>query len=426
MTLVDRSLINFSKFLFILLPFSIALSSFAMDLSIVLIDIIFIYLIIKKKNFSLYFYNFYSIISLVFCMYLIGLSLLSNNIYLSLSSSLFYIRFFIFGIAGYFILQNDKKIIKFFFYSLLSIYIILFIDANIQYFINSNIIGFVPQNNRITSFFNDEAILGSFLSRNLTLLVLLFFLISLNKNLNSIYPILFIVMISWIIVISGGRTSLIYYIIILLNLIIFIKYFRFKLLILFSVIILFLGAVILSTDNLKNRFIYHTFDQLSSVDNILKISKEHNTMYQKAFIIFSENIFFGTGPKTFRIECNNQKYINIMEEKYRNNSQELISNSCSTHPHNITLQALSETGIIGYAFFMLIYIFIIKNYLNFIKNSKLENKHYISLLFSIGLLINLFPIGPSGNIFHNWLSAITFLPIPFYFYSINYFRINKV
>ena len=114
---------------------------------------------------------------------------------------------------------------------------------------------------------------------------------SLNKNLNSIYPILFIVLISWIIVISGGRTSLIYYIIILLNLIIFIKYFRFKLLILFSVIILFLGAVILSTDNLKNRFIHHTFDQLSSVDNILKISKEHSTMYQKAFIIFSENIF---------------------------------------------------------------------------------------------------------------------------------------
>ena len=115
-----------------------------------------------------------------------------------------------------------------------------------------------------------------------------------------------------------------------------------------------------------------------------------------------------------------------MEEKYSNNSQELISNSCSTHPHNVTLQVLSETGIIGYAFFMLIYIFIIKNYFNFIKNSKLENKHYISLLFSIGLLINLFPIGPSGNIFHNWLSAITFLPIPFYFYSINYFRINKV
>ena len=111
--------------------------------------------------------------------------------------------------------------------------------------------------------------------------------------------------------------------------------------------------------------------------------------------------------------------------KKHSNSKVFISNSCSTHPHNVT-QVLSETGIIGYAFFMLIYIFIIKNYFNFIKNPKLENKHYISLLFSIGLLINLFPIGPSGNIFHNWLSAITFLPIPFYFYSINYFRINKV
>ena len=116
MTLVDRSLINFSKFLFILLPFSIALSSFAMDLSIVLIDIIFIYLIIKKKNFSLYFYNFYSIISLVFCIYLIFSSLLSNNIYLSLSSSLFYIRFFIFIWPDILFFKMIKKLLNFSFY----------------------------------------------------------------------------------------------------------------------------------------------------------------------------------------------------------------------------------------------------------------------------------------------------------------------
>ena len=42
----------------------------------------------------------------------------------------------------------------------------------------------------------------------------------------------------------------------------------------------------------------------------------------------------GSGPKTFREECKNIKYSSL--------------NGCSSHPHNILLQSLSETGIIGF------------------------------------------------------------------------------
>ena len=63
--------------------------------------------------------------------------------------------------------------------------------------------------------------------------------------------------------------------------------------------------------------------------------------------MFLENKILGVGVKNFRNYCN--------EEKYK------VSNlSCSTHPHNIYIQMLSETGIIGFSFLMLIFLFFSK------------------------------------------------------------------
>ena len=156
---------------------------------------------------------------------------------------------------------------------------------------------------------------------------------------------------------------------------------------------------------------------------MLKISKEHNSMYQKAFVIFKNNYLFGTGPKTFRVECKKEKYNNELTQSYEsdlkvNKLEYLKNNSCSTHPHNITMQILSETGIIGFFFILFIYLYLFNNLFKFIFNKDKKN-NIITFLFSISLFINLFPIGPSGNVFHNWLSVITFLPIPFYLYAIN-------
>ena len=47
----------------------------------------------------------------------------------------------------------------------------------------------------------------------------------------------------------------------------------------------------------------------------------------------------------------------------------MVDKRCSTHPHNIYLEIISETGTIGILFF--IYFLI-----NFIKSSKLFSKKY--------------------------------------------------
>ena len=72
--------------------------------------------------------------------------------------------------------------------------------------------------------------------------------------------------------------------------------------------------------------------------------------------IFDDNKIFGSGPRSYRNECN----------KYKINRF-----SCDRHPHNYYIQLLSETGLIGVSFLILIYIFIIKKlYLFYFQNTK--------------------------------------------------------
>ena len=107
----------------------------------------------------------------------------------------------------------------------------------------------------------------------------------------------------------------------------------------------------------------------------------------------------------FRYECSDKKYYT---SEY----------SCTTHPHNLHLQFLSELGLIGYLFLIMTLILIIRRflltlYLNYIK--KIDVEHFdLQNCILIGVFANLFPFLPSGNFFNNWLSIIYFLPLGFY------------
>jgi O-antigen ligase len=126
-----------------------------------------------------------------------------------------------------------------------------------------------------------------------------------------------------------------------------------------------------------------------------------------AYAIFKDNFFFGVGLKNYRVHCFKSQY-NLYED------------SCSTHPHNIPIQFLAETGIFGFLFYFFSFFYLIKNLSLFIfrKSYAGQKKNYLNLML-IPLLINLFPFLPSGNFFHNWLSVITYLPLAFYLFAIN-------
>ena len=108
----------------------------------------------------------------------------------------------------------------------------------------------------------------------------------------------------------------------------------------------------------------------------------------------------GIGPKNFRELCKKREY-------------NLSPSTCSTHPHNILLQFLSETGLLGFLFYFILNIFLwsllIKNlyYKYIFKRTILNNSEICLILY---FLVIMWPIAPFGNFFNNWLSAVVYYP----------------
>jgi len=84
---------------------------------------------------------------------------------LSFESSLFYFRIGIFACLIWYLIDKNKKILSYFYYVLIICFSALIVDGYIQFFFGTNIIGLPKSGSRISSFFGDELIMGSYLSR---------------------------------------------------------------------------------------------------------------------------------------------------------------------------------------------------------------------------------------------------------------------
>ena len=107
----------------------------------------------------------------------------------------------------------------------------------------------------------------------------------------------------------------------------------------------------------------------------------------------------------YRIKCSEKKF---------NSGDE----SCSTHPHNIVLQLLAETGLIGLLFYIVMLYFIISRIIKYwLSSLNIKRENFIEIACLITFVLNLFPFLPSGNIFNNWLSILFYFPLGFYLYQ---------
>tara|TARA_Y100000389_G_scaffold157647_1_gene158840 strand:- start:1387 stop:2637 length:1251 start_codon:yes stop_codon:yes gene_type:complete len=379
------------------------------DLIVSVSSLFFLYYLLKNNNFY-YFKKKPFIIFLVFCIISSLISLEAEDASLSIKSSLFYFRIGVFSCFIWYLIDQDRTILRYFYYALILCFSALVIDGYFQYFIGVNLSGFKISGTRVSSFFGDELIMGSYLSRLFPLLFALFLV--KKKQKFEIYFIGFLfILVDILIFMSGERSAFFFLNLSTIFIIILIKEYQKFRLVTFILAIFCIIVLSLNQSKLNERMFKGPAEDMG----LIKSSKEpvifstfHDSLIRTAYKMFKDQPIFGHGPKMFRVLCKDEKYATGISP-------------CMTHPHNFYIQLLAETGILGFLFLFssLSYVFYtaLRQIKSIIFNQKRPLTDYQVCLLA-GILITLWPFSPNGNFFNNWLMIVYSLPVGFYLQSI--------
>ena len=327
-----KKLDNIVFYLISIFPVLIVSGPFLSDTAVVLIDLIFLYIIIKENKLSLL-NNIYFKYFLFFCLYFSVRSIFTDDILFSLKSSFFYIRFIILVFAISFFLDRNDKLISLFSKIFLVTILIVCIDGLFQYLFGFNFLGFKIYNaDKLSGLFGDEAVLGSFLVR-LTPLVFAVLYRYFNQRENKSIFLFSLILLELLIFLSGSRTSL--FLMLFFSGIFFLINSSLRKSIIIIHIIIILSVLSLSKFNSKfSHTTYYAFvdpirtmffekEKPDYMENrkFFIFTKVYDSHYRTAYNMFLDNKFFGVGTKMFRQLCGDTKYL-------------INEHSCSTHPHN--------------------------------------------------------------------------------------------
>jgi len=397
------------------IPFFLITGPFFPDLIVSLCALIFLINSIKNSLFSYYKSNFF-ILFILFYSILIISSLNSDLVIQSLKSSVPYIRFGIFTLSTWYLLNYDKKLINKIFNVTLFCFCLLIVDGFYQYFFGINLLGWkMVDTPRISSFFGKEWVLGSYLARLIPFFFGCFFFLYKDLNKKKIYLVyLIFILTETLIFLAGERTAFFLLNLSVIFILILVKKFRkVRLYCWLASAILILSINFINPISSK-RIINTTAEQIGyGNERIYFFSKQHEDHIISAYKMFLSNKIFGIGPRLFRENCNKEQFV-------------VSTSSCSTHPHNIYFEILAETGLLGFIlicsiFFYLVFLFFRHLFYKLFLKKILFTDFSISLLAC--LFVSLWPIIPTGSFFNNWINVIYYLPIGFLIWDI---RRNKI
>jgi len=366
---------------------------------------------------------------LYFPLFIFNLYLVFNTLFISVNSSNSLGRLLMFNLITLFIfyfhlmLKKNEKIINF--NLVIKFFIVFFsfivLDTYFQAIFRFDIFGFEVSSLRLTGPFQDEQIIGSFILKFM-FFFLYFISIKKNKSFLEVYCPLIILL---IIFLSGERmatlyASFFYVIYFITNL---YKKFNFKLYLvpIFLLIILSVNTVkvisdsnlsfqikhMLSNEELSN-IIYEPSNKLDSITYKyikrfisstafnLKLDNSYSNLFISGIETWKLNKFFGVGMKNYRTEC-----VNIKSNK---------NIECSTHPHNLFSEILSELGLCG----LILFIYFILNILRYLISNFVKENYFI--IFSI--LPALIPL-INGSLFNSFNILIFAYQISLTFLIVN-------
>ena len=406
--------------LFVFLPLLLISGPFLSDLAV---SIVAIYFLLNFKEFKNHLKNQYIIIFALFYFSTLFNSFNFDYFFFSLKSFLFYFRFLFFILVISFLISKENKIINDLFkITLISIIIVCasgiieFISIRLEYYTRMGNIQNLDEiitiknttSQRIAGIFGDEKILGSYLLKLFPIFLASYIYLNKDKKLN-LKNLLFIFLVSLTIIvsmiISGDRAPIILFSFEIFLIFILVKQLRKIIFYIGTAFIIITSVAILNDPIVKERVVNTTLDNIKGEYNDNRttfISKDYEGHFKAALIIFKKYPILGSGIKGFRNQCFKTEIINIDNVK------------CTSHPHNIVLQILSETGFLGFIIYLFIFYRVIKYIKYFYKEgnkNSLDNTNTSIIICLISFVIILWPLTTSGSFFNNYNTIFYCIPI---------------
>lgn len=312
MIALNKSKINDFQFILItFLPPAFVIGPLIVELIINTLILFFLFNIIKKNKFD-FIKNKLFITLFIFYLILLLSHFDSDYFNETKVNVFFYIRFILFPFAIYSVLKTNKNYLKYFFVVLLITIFLVSFDGLVQFFVEKNILGFEKYRiDRISGFFKEDLILGSYLSRMLPLLIAISIYFKKDKKFNK-FSIFVICICIIVIFLTGERAA---FLKTLTGLIIIFLILNFSLktkLLYFSLFTISILTLILTNPIIFDRYTNQLKKHLFSKDPITKkyvFMSYYYPMYQTSIKMFKDSKILGKGPKSYRYHCNDPKFV---------------------------------------------------------------------------------------------------------------------
>tara|TARA_B100000902_G_scaffold394946_1_gene452391 strand:- start:33662 stop:34876 length:1215 start_codon:yes stop_codon:yes gene_type:complete len=377
----------FISLLLISIPITFIIGSSVINVTIVLIDLYFLYILFKNKDLK-FLNNRYFFSLIVLWIYLIINLFFSINFIESLPRSIGFIRFILFAFAiNYFFLKKSRTVQIEILNAWTFIFLFVSIDLIFEFIFGFNFFGFVsPFEGRLGGVFGEELKIGHFYSA--FVLVILFNLQNFlrNKSYNDYFFYTLVVSFLLISLIIGERSNFLKtFLIVFFFILIFDNRNFFKKIVSVFLLLIALSTLIYTNKDYKVRFWGAGIKALSNpIESVL--NSKYGSHYKVAIQVFQNNKLFGVGLKNYRLEVIKNKYVG----------------DPSIHPHQTHFEIISELGLIGYIFFISVFFFILLQSLK----SYLSEKDNLKLCGILFIIISLAPLLPSGSFFTTYGAAL--------------------
>ena len=396
-----------NSFLLWLFPWALITGPFLPDLIVSLSGFVFLVGSVYRRRWQ-YYHNRLVWAFGLFYTYLLVRSLVSVDVWLSLESSLFYFRYLFFVLAIIHCCHHHPKFIQRLAYSGLAALLVVCLDGYLQYFTGYNSLMMKQAHPlRVSGFFGEELILGSYLSRLIPIFFGLYLFIHRPLTPKHLIPILLLlILVDVLVFIAGERTALFNLFFFTVGVIICSTQFKWLRALTFLISLAIMGILLHLNPVHQERMIDQTVEQMGLQSNtkLQAFSKLHQAHYTTALKMFQDNPLFGQGPKLFRKLCDQEPFA--------------YPRSCSTHPHHIYIQLLAEGGIIAALPVFILFLYLIyllaRQTLHVWIPGLNPSKKFLSdtqVCLILALMISLWPLIPSNSFFTNWIGGIYYLPI---------------